>query len=162
MFPIFKCLSLTSLLRIWPCLLLYLKKKKNNHLPNSLIHFLYVKIATSKFLILTKWFVDYFTFSVQISKFSFSQLSFPLSYLKSMCFPFQSWPASPRAFFNNWALLSFLPLSSIYHFTLSSSFLINRSLNQKLWLSEILFYLEVDRLASHSFIDIYQKKAEDP
>lgn len=92
----------------------------------------------------------------------FTQLSFPLSYLKSMCFPFQSWPASPRAFFNNWALLSFLPLSSIYHFTLCSSLLINRSLNQKLWLSEVLFYLKVDRLASHSFIDIYQKKAEDP
>lgn len=74
MFPIFKCLNLTSLLRIRPCLLLYLKKKKKNHLPNSLIHFLYVKIATSKFLILTKWFVDYFTFSVQISKFLLSYL----------------------------------------------------------------------------------------
>lgn len=29
-------------------------------------------------------------------------------------------------------------------------------------MSEILFYLKADRLASHSFIDIYQKKAEDP
>lgn len=69
-----------------------------------------------------------------------------------MCFPFQGWPASPRAFFSNWTLLSSLPLSSIYHFTPSSSFLISRLLNQKLWKSEILPYLKADRLACHSFI----------
>lgn len=84
-FPYSKCLNLTSLLRIWPCLLLYLTKKKKNriHLPNSLIHFLCIKIATSKFLILTKWFVDYFTFSVQISKFLFSYLF--LSLISKVC-----------------------------------------------------------------------------
>ena len=84
MFPIFQVLksNIPSQDMTLPPTLL--KKKKNRiHLPNSLIHFLYIKIATSKFLILTKWFVDYFTFSVQISKFLLSYLF--LSLISKVC-----------------------------------------------------------------------------
>lgn len=87
MFPIFQVLKSnipSQDMTLPPTLLNNNNNKKNRiHLPNSLIHFLYIKIATSKFLILTKWFVDYFTFSVQISKFLFSYLF--LSLISKVC-----------------------------------------------------------------------------
>ena len=88
MFPIFQVLKSnipSQDMTLPPTLLNNNNNKKKNriHLPNSLIHFLCIKIATSKFLILTKWFVDYFTFSVQISKFLFSYLF--LSLISKVC-----------------------------------------------------------------------------